>query len=104
MRVRRAHVFLLLWAVAASSWVAAGSFVVRNDERVPSWTHSCGELRQIIVRGERFGDAEVNRCQVFWPERRLELAGWVFGPPIALLALGVLFGWIARCRAIEKSN
>jgi hypothetical protein len=104
MRVRRAHVLLLLWAVAASAWVAAGSFVVRNDQSIPSWTHSCEELRQFIVRGEPMGDAEVNRCQAFWPERRLELAEWVFGPPIALLVLGVLFGRIARRRATERSS
>jgi hypothetical protein len=104
MRVRRTHVFLLMWAVAAISWVAAGSFVVRNDERTPSWTHSCEELRQIIVRGERFGDAEVNRCQAFWLTRRLELAGWVFGPPIALVVLGTLFGWMVRRFATEKSH
>jgi hypothetical protein len=104
MRIRRTHVFFLLWAVVAILWVWAGSYVVRNDERIPSWTHSCEELRQIIIRGERFGDAEVNRCKALWPARRLELAGWVFGPPIALLVLGTLFGWMVRRRATGKSN
>jgi hypothetical protein len=104
MRVRRTHVFFLLWAVAAILWVGAGSYVVRNDGSIPSWTHSCEELRQFIVRGEPLGDAEVNNCKAFWPSRRLELAGWVFGPPIALLVLGVLSGWIVRRRAAEKSS
>jgi len=83
---------------------AAGSFVVRNDERIPSWTHSCEELRRIIVRGEPLGDAQVDDCQAIWPARRLTLAGWVFGPPIALLVLGVLSEWMVRRRATERSS
>jgi hypothetical protein len=50
------------------------------------------------------GDDSVNACKAVWPERRLEMAGWVFGPPIALLVLGVLSGWIVRRRAAEKSS
>jgi hypothetical protein len=102
MPFRRTHGFLMLWVVAAILWVAAGSFVVRNDERIPSWTHSCEELRRIVVRGEPLGDASVNNCQAFWPLRRLTLAGWVFGPPIALLVLGTLFGWMVRRFAMAK--
>jgi hypothetical protein len=104
MRVRRTHVFLLLWAMAAIAWVAAGTFVVRNDERIPSWTHSCEELRQFIVRGEPLGDPEVDRCKASWPERRREMAGWVLGPPSAVLALGMLLGRMVRRRATERSS
>jgi len=104
MRIRRTHVFFLLWAVAAILWVGAGSYVVRNDGRLPSWNHSCEELRQIIVRGEPIGDAEVNTCKAIWPSRRLELAGWVFGPPMGLLALGTLFGWMIRRLAAQKTS
>jgi hypothetical protein len=104
MRVRRTHVFFLLWAVAAILWVGAGSYVVSNDEGIPSWTHSCEELRRFIVRGEPLGDPEVNSCKAFWPVRRLELAGWLFGPPIALFVLRTLFGGIVRRFATEKSS
>ena len=104
MRVRRTHVFLLVWTVAAFLWVYMGYFIVRNEDVIPSWNHSCEEIRQVIIRGERLGDAHVNDCQARWRTRRLTIAGWVFGPPIAVLALGVLFGWIVRRRATEKSN
>ena len=77
-------------------WVLGGTFVALADNAIPSLTRSCQELRDFRLErtGELLGDKAVYQCQTTWQKKRLEIAGWVFGPPILVLMVGdVLSGF-----------
>lgn len=99
--------FIRIWIVIAALWIAGNGLFAFTDSGIPSLTyHNCDELREFVVErtGKHLGDADVARCEQVWHTNRLTLLGWAFGPPFALLVVGVLLMWIGRGFRPKKSN
>lgn len=100
--------FLRLWCVVAVLWIGAASLIVFPEWKDAPWTppppfkaESCENMN-----AENMNAETINRCD--WEKfledfsntrsvtTRVDMIAWLFGPPLGLLALGVIVTWIAR--------
>ena len=95
---RSGRKLLRLWVVLSVLWVAVVFWSALSDNTFPSLTKPCSELLKVKddVTGEFLTQADVDDCEAVWRIDQLEYFSLAFGPPLALLVMGLTIGWIAN--------
>jgi hypothetical protein len=90
--------FLRIWLVFCAVWIGGSLILELNDTKIPSLTHGCIELLDFVdaKTGTPVGAAEVAQCEATWKKESISQLNWALGPPLALLAIGGVLGWIIR--------
>src|SRR5262245_9543453 len=90
--------FFRLWVALALAWVIFIGVQAFRDTSIPSLTKSCSMLRDFVDdrTGQHLGDDDVERCEAVWRQKRIELVAQALVPPLAVLIIGIIFGWIVR--------
>jgi len=87
-----------LWVVLSVLWVAVVFWSALSANTFPSLSKPCSELLKVKddVTGEFLTQADVDDCEAVWRNDQLEYLSLAFGPPLALLVMGLIVGWIAN--------
>jgi hypothetical protein len=90
--------FFRLWVAVSVFWFIGTAIIAFNDTGIPSLTKDCSVLLEFKAdsTGQMLGPADVSKCEDVWRNERLKLIATGLGPPVTLLIVGLILGWIMR--------
>jgi hypothetical protein len=85
-----------IWIVISALWLLGTAAVAFTDTGIPSLTKDCRELLKFedVKTGQKLGPHEVAQCDDQWRKERMRLIAIALGPPVTLLIVGLVLGWV----------